>query len=158
MKAEEVKASYVLRFKELFSCLETNENGCILWNRSLDHKGYGVYRVQLNSGSFYKLRAHKMSYLIFNGAIQDGLVVRHTCDNPQCCNPKHLILGTVQENNIDSLVRMTRLSKAKFSRDEVLKIRELKKEGFSFKKLAEQFNTSISSIQGIINHTTYSYI
>lgn len=99
MEAKEVKASYVERFKEIFSELSSNENGCILWNRSEDSKGYGVYRVQLLSGSYYKLRAHKLSYLIFNGAIQEGLVVRHICDNPHCCNPKHLILGTVQQNN-----------------------------------------------------------
>lgn len=158
MDVKEVKASYVERFKEIFSELSTNENGCILWNRSEDSKGYGVYRVQLLSGSYYKLRAHKLSYLVFNGSIQEGLVVRHICDNPHCCNPKHLILGTVQQNNQDSLDRKTRFNKAKFSEKEILEIRKLKAEGLSFKKLAVKFNTSISSIQGIVNKTTYSYI
>lgn len=158
MEAKEVKASYIERFKEIFSELSTNENGCILWNKSEDSKGYGVYRVQLISGSYYKLRAHKLSYLIYNGVIADGLVVRHTCDNPHCCNPKHLILGTVQQNNQDSVDRKTRFAKAKFSKEDVLEIRRLKEKGLSFKKLASRFNTSISSIQGIVNRLTYSYI
>lgn len=158
MEVKEVKASYVERFKEIFSELSSDKNGCILWNRSEDRKGYGVYRVQLLDGSFYKSRAHKFSYLIFNGAIQDGLVVRHTCDNPHCCNPEHLIIGTVQQNNQDSVDRKTRFIKAKFSKEEILEIRKLKSEGVSFKKLAARFNTSISSIQGIVNKTTYSYI
>lgn len=55
MEAKEVKTSYVERFKEIFSELSTNENGCILWNKSEDSKGSGVYRVQLISGSYYKL-------------------------------------------------------------------------------------------------------
>ena len=44
------------------------------------------------------------------------------------------------------------------SKEDVLEIRRLKEEGLSFKKLALMFNTSISSIQGIVNRLTYSYI
>lgn len=49
--------------------------------------------------------AHRVAYRLFNGPIPTGLVVRHTCDNPPCTNPKHLILGTVKDNADDRETR-----------------------------------------------------
>jgi len=36
-------------------------------------------------------------------AVPDGMVVRHTCNNPPCCNPAHLVIGTVRENLQDAI-------------------------------------------------------
>ena len=35
----------------------------------------------------------------------EGVVVRHTCDNPRCINPEHLIGGTLADNNRDRAER-----------------------------------------------------
>jgi hypothetical protein len=45
--------------------------------------------------------AHVLAYTLTNGPIAKGMVVRHTCDNPRCCNPRHLILGTYRQNRQD---------------------------------------------------------
>lgn len=55
-------------------------------------------------GRHSNLYAHRVSYAYWHpntGAIGDGLMVRHSCDNPPCCNPHHLSLGTALDNNRD---------------------------------------------------------
>lgn len=50
-------------------------------------------------------KAHRVVWSLVNGPIPRGLVVRHACDNPQCCNPAHLLLGTQLDNIRDRVER-----------------------------------------------------
>jgi HNH endonuclease len=66
--------------------------------------------------------AHRLAWQYWVGPIPDGLIVRHTCDNPPCCNPAHLILGTQADNALD-MVRRRRHGKEKLTPDMVREIR-----------------------------------
>lgn len=44
------------------------------------------------------MHAHRVAYTTAKGPIPKGMVVMHCCDNPPCCNPNHLRLGTHLEN------------------------------------------------------------
>ena len=73
---------------------------CWEWTACIESNHYG--RVWFNNR---KALAHRVAYQLAKGEIPDGLVVRHTCDNPACCNPDHLILGTQADNMVDMVKR-----------------------------------------------------
>jgi len=69
---------------------------CWEWTACKYLDGYGKFRLNNQMAS-----AHRVAYTLAKGEIPDGLFVRHTCDNPACCNPDHLILGTHADNMTD---------------------------------------------------------
>lgn len=71
-------------------------SGCWLWTGCVNKKGYGKIG---NSGKTDK--AHRVAWELYVGGIDGELCVLHKCDVPSCCNPKHLFLGTVLDNNRD---------------------------------------------------------
>src|SRR5260221_7125100 len=79
------------------------DNECWEWQGSTSVRGYGFIRINYKQHGTHRISyalTHKTS-IIFNGC------VLHTCDNPSCCNPNHLILGT-QLQNIQDMVKKGR--------------------------------------------------
>lgn len=74
---------------------------CWEWRGNVNDFGYG--RTKLLGKTAL---VHRVMFQIFAGeTIPDGLVVRHTCDNPRCCNPSHLEVGTHADNVADRVAR-----------------------------------------------------
>lgn len=75
---------------------------CWPWTASTTDGGYG----QLKSDGRRAQRAHVAAWISTNGAIpKETPCVLHRCDNPPCCNPAHLFLGTHKDNAVDKVAK-----------------------------------------------------
>jgi hypothetical protein len=138
------------RTKAFFRKIDIKGKGdCWNWLGAKNAAGYGSY--ELWHKHYY---THRLMWIIFFGEIKDGLQVCHKCDNPSCCNPKHLYLGTQSDNLID-MVRKGRSKgggKPKLTAASVAKIKDLYKKGISQYKLGKIFKVDQATISRAINN------
>jgi hypothetical protein len=124
--------------------------------------GFGYGRL-LVTGRRTKL-AHRISWLIHNKELPEGMSVLHKCDVPFCVNPSHLFLGTHQDN-VDDMVRKGRSTRgeanshAKLTADNVLEIRRVMRSGnVTQSEMAKKYNVSISHIGSIKHRRTWKHL
>jgi hypothetical protein len=136
-------------------CISDNE--CWIWQGS-NNGTYPTYHVLGANKTVY---AHRLSYEMFNGEIESGNVVMHTCDNPLCVNPEHLTQGT-QMQNMHDMNRKGRAWRpgmkqpltgatnpaAKINQETVNAIRQ--EQGVSVRQLAKKYGLGASQIHRIL--------
>lgn len=135
------------------------QDGCWSWTGSKSTAGYG--RIWLGSGAKAPGHAHRVSYELHNGPIPDGGVIMHTCDNPECCNPAHLVLGTHAANSADKVSKRRHYHgeahrTAKLTEADVLKIRS--SPSVSGPELQKLFGVSSSVISNIRTGKTWRHL
>ncbi len=77
---------------------DISPKGCWIWSRGCHIRGYGKFSI----GKRPDL-AHRISYMMHNGPIPEGMWVLHKCDIRNCVNPEHLRVATPPENVYDTL-------------------------------------------------------
>ena len=132
------------------------------WEYQAKHYYTGYAHFKVNNKTWL---AHRFAYETFVGNIQDNLCVLHKCDNRKCVSPKHLFLGTRDENMKD-MVKKNRQAKGvlngrnKLSEIEVMQIKKalIKNKFGLISELSKKYNVSRAVIYDIKQGKRWSHI
>lgn len=128
---------------------------CFEWQGSKPN-GYGIFMIP---GTRKMAQAHRALYIEVHGPIAPGLLVQHSCDNPACCNIKHLSADTPLKNVRDSVAKGRKLHSGfnpKLTGEDHVKIKELSKTNSDF-KVACMFGVTPSTIRRIRSGKTKAW-
>ncbi len=138
-------------------------DGCWQWTGHQSQDGYGQFKECID-GVAKSVRAHRKAWELTNGAIPDGLLVLHHCDNRLCVRvDDHLFLGTNDDNMAD-LARKGRAARgvrnvnAKLTEESVREIRALLSRGAKSPDVASRFGVSNGTIWFIAKGVTWRHV
>jgi hypothetical protein len=131
-----------------------NPDECWPWTGARFTHGYG--RVRRIFGRA-QMTTHRLAFFLAHGRWPEP-VARHTCDNKTCCNPAHLIEGTIGDNVRDAVERGLirrgeRAAGAKLTAKQVTSIRKSK---LPHTTLGQRFGVHDTTIIRIRRHETWA--
>lgn len=156
---------HITKNNKAFKVSKYIDSKCWLSMNGQSTAGYGMIFITVTIDG-YKFavtsESHVASYLSLVGPNPDGLLVRHKCDIPPCCNPDHLELGTHKDNSNDAAKRHE-YSKPTNNRGAwrlniklICLIRYLYKYKIIGNTLMSQiFDISMDTIWNVVNYNSY---
>ena len=149
--------------QSIWSRVDVGDEGeCWHWNGRTNQGGYGVAYIWRKA-----CNASRAVWILTKGDPGD-LAVCHACDNPPCCNPSHLFLGTTRENSLDSIEKGrwgyrgnkgSKNGQAKLTEEDIVAIRGLLARGETRRAIARRFGlSSDNSINKIANGVAWTHV
>jgi len=140
--------------------ITANPDKCWLWQGSFKRGGYGAGQMTIQKHKI--VGAHRIAYYLNTGNIPIQSIL-HSCDNPTCCNPRHLREGTAAENKQDAVSRQrhargSKVNTSKMSEASVVTVRRRMHNGESPKTLAKEFGVVDSVMYRIKARVTWKHI
>ena len=157
----------------LLGNIKVSDIGCWEWKKGKNQYGYGLAkdlddRTQTIGNKMKTSSVHRISYKTFKEEIPKGKFVCHNCDNPCCCNPDHLFLGSPKDNARDALKKgrlathnLTYRSpkgipiNAKLTIEDVKKIKQRISGNERIIEIAEDYSVNPQCIYSIKNGKTW---
>lgn len=135
-----------------------DNNECWNWSAAVRNKkeGYGAFWF---NGRHHP--AHRIAYYIYYGVLATDQVVCHDCDNPRCCSPVHLFLGSHGDNEVDKDLKGRRPrgdshARCKLTSDQVKEIREIK--GKTRSQIADIYSVKKCVIDDLLSGRTWRHL
>lgn len=135
-------------------------DACWPYTGYITPEGYGWAYTGLPAGQQQTHGAHRQAWINTYGPIPKGLQVCHHCDNPPCCNPKHLFTGTNKDNTLDMLHKERH--RRKLSADQVRQIRKAfvrtHKNNSNIPALAKRYGITPGAVRAVVLRLTWAHI
>lgn len=133
-------------------------NECVEWTGYRDKDGYGHMTID-----GHDVPTHRVAYELANGPISDGMMIRHTCDNPPCLRPSHLLVGFQADNSRDMVernraARGSRNGAAALTESDIPAIRNRLRLGESVASIANDLAVGTSTISRIKGGKTWTHV
>jgi len=134
------------------------EDECWEWQASTSRYGHGSFFLAVG----HSVPAPRVAWILWRGEIPKGKWILHTCDNSACVNPKHLYVGTAQQNADDMKSRGRSATgekngAAKLTRAKAQEIRRRYAQGeISLRTLAEEFGVAVNAVHCIVKNKTWT--
>jgi hypothetical protein len=133
------------------------ETPCRIWNKLINSVNVKYPYIHIFGKS---IKAHILAaeINIKRHKPNKNLVARHLCGNRLCCEPTHIVFGTIQQNNNDTLVQ----GKSNFGKLNENTVKEIRntymKDGLTQIARAKKYNLSTSAIRSIEKCKTWKHI
>ena len=121
-------------------------NGCLEWTKCYNTDGY----PRASFDGYENGKVHRVVWELFNKKSAKGYVIRHTCDNPRCINPNHLLIGTNYDNIQDRQIRDRTYGLKQKDVNTIHTLYESKT--YTKRELANMFNVHYNTIRYTLNH------
>lgn len=149
------------RFIDNFWNQVEKTNSCWVWLGKTDRDGYGAVSIFNQLGSKRIRGAHRISAWL-DGRDPRGHFVCHTCDNPTCVNPSHLVIADVQWNNADKTAK-GRNSKLPGTKNHMSKLTEelvlqIRNDTRHYKEIAKEIGVHPETVRMAKTRTTWRHI
>lgn len=141
---------------------------CWEWRGARYHDNYGAFNVRRGDGSKTQMRAHALALTLAGAEDGAGRYALHHCDNPPCCNPRHLYWGDQRRNIADMdrrgranrpILRGEQSPRAKLTEAAVRKIRTLYATGaISQQTLADLHGVDQTIISDVVRRVTWKHV
>ncbi len=130
---------------------------CWEWDRFRDSQGYGWAYL-----GGRRIPAARLAYEVSHGLGDPSLLACHHCDNPPCCNPDHIYLGTRLDNRKDMVARGRfdpRLPEHReYGELEIVEAFRLRASGSSIGEIATCLGMGYSSCKRILSRKTWGWV
>ena len=150
------------RAQQVFWSRVDKTGDCWLYMAARDKWGYGELQYLGKH-----LQAHRLSWMILKGH-PGKMHVLHKCNNPPCCNPDHLYLGTDKENARDRMaagryVVGEKMHMAKLTEEQAREVRRLYKKRApgnrgNSRELAARYGVSQNYIANLVSGRTWKHL